>query len=180
MIYKTHFLTSGLCFWRSCLYKRKSQACLFIFSNNCWGGVPSILCIFCIWSSSLLPKISNKILSVKEIYAMYYNKLIISFVLFWYTSKKVVLGHQGTIPMLNLAPQDHLSTTLKWMFRVWLYLMLLPPYLAQYEFSIPWKLVLDITMMLPYLVPHYHFFFFISLLTLNSNTQLPHITMIDI
>ena len=44
-------------------------------------------------------------------------------------------------------------TTLNMTFSVWSYSMLLPPYLAQHQFSIPWQLVLDINVPIPSLLP---------------------------
>ena len=72
-----------------------------------------------------------------------------------------------------------INTTLNRISSVWLNLVLLPSYLAQHLFLILWQLLLEDMLEDMLEFSFYHcYYFFISLLTLNSNKQLPHISIL--
>jgi hypothetical protein len=65
------------------------------------------------------------------------------------------------------------NSTLNTICSVWLYLVLLPPYPAQHLFSIPWWLVLEINVPLPFLLPPPLLYCSFPILT---NTKFKHVT----
>ena len=126
----------------------------------------------CLWFLNRKLTVPSWTLNLYEL-ALTYSKFEFQGAAAWAAPKFLWVA---TKVVVHLLPRvSGAAATLNRIFSACLYLVLLPPYLAQHEFSIPWQLVLDINVLLSSQLPPpllYPFFFFHIL----TNTKFKHVT----